>query len=76
MQVYTGTRLTTAIHRRPSLRTADVFPVVTSLPPINIFWRERSDDRKYVCVSQATDVSLPEFFFEGRGRLYTGLRIM
>ena len=28
------------------LRTADVFPVVASLPP-------RSDDRKYVCGSQA-----------------------
>ena len=31
-----------------SLRSADVFPVVTSLP-----WRERSDDPKYVCASQA-----------------------
>ena len=31
-----------------SLRSADVFPVVASLP-----WRKRSDDRKYVCASQA-----------------------
>ena len=30
-----------------SLRSADVFPVVASR-------RERSDDRKYVCASQAT----------------------
>ena len=30
-----------------SLRRADVFPVVASLPP------KRSDDRKYVCASQA-----------------------
>ena len=37
MQVYTGTRLTTAIHGRASLRTADVFPVVASLAPKNIF---------------------------------------
>ena len=29
-----------------TLRTADVFPVVASLPPM-----ERSDDRKYVCCS-------------------------
>ena len=33
-----------------SLRTADVFPVVASLPPKNM---ERSDDGKYVCCSQA-----------------------
>ena len=33
-----------------SLRTADVFPVVASLPPKNM---ERSHDRKYVCCSQA-----------------------
>ena len=37
----------------PSLRTADAFPVVASLPPKNIFRRERSDDRKCVCCSQA-----------------------
>ena len=36
-----------------SLRTADVFPVVDSLPSKNL--RERSDDRKYVCGSQARD---------------------
>ena len=39
-----------------SLRTADAFPVVASLPPKNsvaIFRRERSDDRKCVCCSQA-----------------------
>ena len=71
MQVYTGTRLTTAIHGRASLRTADVFLVVASLPPKNIFWRERSDDRKYVCGSQVTDVSLPEFFFWGGGAVCT-----
>ena len=34
-----------------SLRTADTFPVVASLP---LFRRERSDDRKCVCCSQAT----------------------
>ena len=34
-----------------SLRTADVFPIVASL--YIIFRRERSDDRKYVCRSQA-----------------------
>ena len=33
--------------RNPSLRTADVFPVV--------FQKERSDDRKYVCGSQARE---------------------
>ena len=32
------------------LRTADAFPVVASPPPI----RERNDDRKCVCCSQAT----------------------
>ena len=36
---------------RGILRTADVFPVVASLPPLPR--RERSDDRKYVCYSQA-----------------------
>ena len=36
-----------------SLRTADVFPVVPSLPPKVNFRRERSDERKYVCGSQA-----------------------
>ena len=45
-----------------SLRSADVFPVVASLPPkINFrspIRRERSDDRKYVCASQAK-VSAP-----------------
>ena len=38
--------------RSISLRTADAFPVVASLPPKNR--RERSDDRKCVCCSQAT----------------------
>ena len=37
----------------PSLWTADAFPVVASLPPKN--GRERSDDRKCVCCSQAMD---------------------
>ena len=38
-----------------SLRSAGVFPVVASLPPkIVNFRRERSNDRKYVCASQAT----------------------
>ena len=35
-----------------SLRTADAFPIVASLPPKNnlfLIWRERSDDRKCVC---------------------------
>ena len=44
-------------NKKCSLRNADVFPVVASLPPKNndvIFRRERSDDRKYVCASQAT----------------------
>ena len=36
-----------------SLRTADAFSVVASLSPKNIFRRERSDDRKCVCCSQA-----------------------
>ena len=36
---------------RYSLRTTDVFPVVASLPPKNNI--EGSDDRKYVCCSQA-----------------------
>ena len=40
-------------HQRGSLRTADAFPVVASLPPK----RERSDDRKCVCGSQATNVA-------------------
>ena len=42
---------------RKDVRSTDVFPVVASLP---IFRRERSDDRKYVCASQATkdDVKL------------------
>ena len=35
---------------KDSLRTAEVFPVVASLPPKN---RERSDERKYVWCSQA-----------------------
>ena len=39
----------------PSLRTADAFPVVASLPPkIAIFRRGGSDDRKCVCCSQST----------------------
>ena len=41
-----------------SLRSADAFPVVASLPPKNRVRvrvrRERSDDRKCVCASQAT----------------------
>ena len=43
-----------------SLRSADVFPVVASLPPkinwliFGNFRRERSHDRKYVCASWAT----------------------
>ena len=37
--------------------TADAFPVVASLPPI--FLRERSDDRKCVCCSQATTSVTP-----------------
>ena len=41
-------------NRGSSLQTADAFPVVTSLPP---FRRGRSDDRKCVCCSQATEVA-------------------
>ena len=44
------------IHGCFSLRSADAFPVVASLPPKTIFRRERSDDRKCVCASQATAV--------------------
>ena len=43
-----------------SLRTADVFPVVASLPP-----KERSDDRKYVCRSQAESIRTKMLFFLG-----------
>ena len=39
---------------KSSLRSADAFPVVTSPLREVIFRRERSDDRKYVCASQAT----------------------
>ena len=47
-----------------SLRTEDVFPVVASLPPKNnvYFRRKKSNDRKYVCGSQATftdDIRIP-----------------
>ena len=41
----------------PNLRTADIFLVVASVPLENnvvIFRRERSDDQKYVCCSQAS----------------------
>ena len=40
----------------PSLRTADAFPVVASLASAK---RERSDDRKCVCCSQATNPHRP-----------------
>ena len=43
-----------------SLRTADVFPVVPSLRP-----KERSDDRKYVCRSQAESIRKKMLFFLG-----------
>ena len=43
------------VSNKCSLRTADAFPVVVSLPPKNSYFRrERSDDRKCVCCSQAT----------------------
>ena len=45
--------MTALDHSRYSLRTADAFLVVASLPPKNIFRGERSDDRKCVCCSQA-----------------------
>ena len=53
----TGTRLpnldTIKRNSKPSsLRTADAFPVVASLASAK---RERSDDRKCVCCSQATN---------------------
>ena len=40
----------------PSLRTADAFPVVASLPPKNS--DERSDDQKCVCCSQASCIQM------------------
>ena len=43
-----------------SLRTADVFPVVASLPP-----KERSDDRKYVCRWQAESIRKKNVVFLG-----------
>ena len=45
----------------PSLRTADAFPAVASLPPknsVSIFRRERSDDQKCVCCSQASCIQM------------------
>ena len=45
------------ITHHDSLRTADAFPVVASLPLsslLSLFRRERSDDRKCVCCSQAS----------------------
>ena len=48
-----------------SLRTADAFPVVASLPPKNSV-RERSDDRKCVCCSQAMGDAVLEDF-RGKG---------
>ena len=40
--------------KKVSLRSADAFPFFASLP---IFRKERSDDRKCVCASQATKKS-------------------
>ena len=45
-----------------SLRSADVFPVVASLPP--------KDDRKYVCASQATfNKNFNDFVLSAKARL-------
>ena len=45
-----------------SLRSADVFTVVASLPP--------KDDRKYVCASQATfNKNFNEFVLSAKARL-------
>ena len=57
----TGTRLpnldTIKRNSKPSsLRTADAYPVVASLASAK---RERSDDRKCVCCSQATNSHPP-----------------
>ena len=53
-----------------SLQSADVFPVVASLPPkISYFQRERSENPKYVCASQAKFlVELSDFTFCGSPR--------
>ena len=54
-----------------SLQSADAFPVVASLPPKNsvaIFRRERGDDRKCVCASQAR-FQIPLVQEGGRERL-------
>jgi len=52
-----------------SLRTTDLFPFVSSLPII--FRRERSDDQKYVCGSQA-NVAAQVTVFVGRTRKVFG----
>ena len=46
-----------------SLRTADAFPVVASLP---FGGGQRSDDRKCVCCSQARGFSVPFYFVQDR----------
>ena len=51
-----------AILNSRSLRSADAFPVVASLPPKNSFRRKRSDDRKCVCASQAKTAVDPHRF--------------
>ena len=46
-----------------SLRTADAFPVVASLP---FGGGQRSDDQKCVCCSQARGFAVPFYFFQDR----------
>ena len=46
-----------------SLRTADAFPVVASLP---FGVGQRSDDQKCVCCSQARGFSVPFYFVQDR----------
>ena len=46
-----------------SLRTADAFPVVASLP---FGGGQRSDDQKCVCCSQARGFSVPFYFVQDR----------
>ena len=59
---------TALMARRSSLPTANVFPVVASPPPKNNSWRERSDDRKYVCSSQANTSHACSAFSCGRAK--------
>ena len=63
MKSYCVTIQTNLFSSTFSLRRADASPVVAFLPPKN-FRRERSDDRKCVCCSQATVLSHRTIYFE------------